>query len=51
MASGASRLSAEAHIAALGGFVHARANPPGTDVNELLRDLSDRLAHVEARLG
>lgn len=38
-------------IAALSGFVHARANPPGPGVEELLRDLSDRLARVEARLG
>lgn len=38
-------------IAALSGFVHARANPPGPGVQELVRDLSDRLARVEARLG
>lgn len=38
-------------IAALSGFVHARANPPGPGVEELLRDLSDRLARVEAHLG
>ncbi|HVM15759.1 MAG TPA: Clp protease N-terminal domain-containing protein [Egibacteraceae bacterium] len=41
----------QAVIAALSGFVHARANPPSPAVEELLRDLSDRVALLEARLG